>query len=249
MPEEAQIADQKASKETLVKTPHKINWIHILIGVVIGAVLLGAGFGVYFLTQSKEGPLAASTKVSTPSAQQATPSATATPSAKKDETADWKTYENKDAGYSIKYPSLLNKGLGYGDVGFLIQDFSNYEFPENVALATACEAGTGIGEEDCFTIYTSKEPRDVTGVVNKLQVGESVQDGQVTYTRQKPINHAGYEWTVFTSKYEKSDNKYTAKAKRDGVYYVISIRAKSESTVNANKGLLEKILLTFKFLD
>ena len=91
MPEEAKITDQKASKEAPVRTPHKINWIHILIGVVLGAGLLGAGFGVYLLTQSKEEPTTTPAKVATPSSKQATSSSTVTPSAEKDETAGWKT--------------------------------------------------------------------------------------------------------------------------------------------------------------
>lgn len=128
MPEEAQIADQKASKETLVKTPHKINWIHILIGVVLGAGLLGAGFGVYLLTQSQSESTNEPNQVSTSSAKQATPSATATPSADKDETADWKTYTNPTYNLSFKYPTEWSIKEETKDSVTLKSDNPNVEF-------------------------------------------------------------------------------------------------------------------------
>lgn len=86
--------------------PKVINWKNILIGIAIGAVLIGVGVGVFLLLQPKPEPTSTEPiKVSTPSAKQATPSAdTATPSAQKDETADWKVYTNKTLGFSIKYP-------------------------------------------------------------------------------------------------------------------------------------------------
>ena len=106
MPEEVQSTYQQTPpKETPVQTSHKINWFHIVIGVIAGVILVGMGLGVYLLTQSKSEPTNETTKVSTPSAKQATPSVTAIPSAEKDETADWNVHENKDLGFKIKYPN------------------------------------------------------------------------------------------------------------------------------------------------
>lgn len=249
MPEEAQSTDQQIPpKEAPKNTSHKINWLHILIGVIIGAFLLGAGFGVYFLTQSKEESTTTPAKVATPSSKQATSSSTATPSAEKDETSDWKTYEDKDAGYSIKYPPSINKGYGYGDVGFLSQFFSNYEFKENIALS-ACEVGTGKGKEDCFGIVTTNAPRDTDKEVNDVEVGETKKIDQVTYTRESSISQAGHEWVVFTSKFDNGGYRYTAKVVRDNKYYSIQIDSDFESTVDSNVGIVKKILSTFKFLD
>ncbi|MCH7541318.1 hypothetical protein IH981_00875 [Patescibacteria group bacterium] len=106
MPEETTSTNQQTpTKVTPAKTPHKINWLHILIGVIIGIVLLGVGFGVYFLTQSKSEPAKESIKVSTPSAKQATPSGQpTTTSTKKDGTEGWKTFTGKYIKVTFKYP-------------------------------------------------------------------------------------------------------------------------------------------------
>lgn len=145
MPEEAQSTDQQSSqKEAPVRTPHKINRLHILIGVVLGTVLLGAGFGVYLLTQSKEEPTTTPTKVSTSSAQQATPSAKETTQAEKEsqktnetqskeETDNWKTYTGKYIKVSFKYPPTwtvsetdgLDTGEGKVNTKIIVNESAN----------------------------------------------------------------------------------------------------------------------------
>ena len=76
------------------------NWKKILLVLLPFLFLISlVGVGLYLLIpRLTEGP----TPITQPQ-KQATPSATtATPSAKKDETADWKTYSSKD--FSFKYP-------------------------------------------------------------------------------------------------------------------------------------------------
>jgi hypothetical protein len=84
--------------------PNKINFKNILIGVVIGAVLIGLGIVIFLLLQPKEGPTSP-TKKATPSAK------VSTPPAKKDETADWNVYTG--AYYTFKYPSNWKIETGY----------------------------------------------------------------------------------------------------------------------------------------
>ncbi len=70
-----------------------INWKRILIVSVVAAVVVSLGVLIFLILQPKE---ETTTPVTTKKA---------TPSAKKDETADWKTVVNDVFGYSIKYPT------------------------------------------------------------------------------------------------------------------------------------------------
>ena len=67
----------------------KINWKNVLIGVVIGAILVGLGVIIYLLLQPKS-----ETPTTTPK--------TSTTSAKKDETANWKTLLQKIASLTVR---------------------------------------------------------------------------------------------------------------------------------------------------
>ncbi len=85
-------------------TPKGINWKTILISAGIGAFVIGIGaLGFYLIQgQSKETTptTVTSPKTSTDSAKQATPSAE-----KDDIVGGFRTYQNNDFGYSIKYPA------------------------------------------------------------------------------------------------------------------------------------------------
>ena len=82
----------------------KINWKRVLICVIIG-VILGGLLAVWI-------HLSLGIQTSFPKVVPVTPK-TATTSAKKDETADWKTYTSKTANFSIKYP----KTWGFSTMG------------------------------------------------------------------------------------------------------------------------------------
>jgi len=72
--------------------PFGVNWSTIIISTVVAAILLGGALALY--------------KVGTKPFEQATPyTKQSSPSAKQAETADWKTYTNKDLNFSVKYPS------------------------------------------------------------------------------------------------------------------------------------------------
>ncbi len=82
-------------------TPNQksINWKNILIGAVIGAVAIGLGVLIFLLLQPKdEISSTVTTKKATPSVK------ISTPSAKKDETSDWKTFSDKEKTITLKYP-------------------------------------------------------------------------------------------------------------------------------------------------
>ena len=105
MPEEQQTQTAQPATPQVVASPQGVSWSKIIITVIVIVVVtaLIAGAYWYFVLSKSTGEVDTSPiKVSTPSTKKATSSAT--PSAKKDETANWKTYENKKDGYSIKYP-------------------------------------------------------------------------------------------------------------------------------------------------
>ncbi len=81
-----------------------VSWKRILIVAVIAAVVIGLGVLIFFILQPKpETTSTVTTKKATPSAK------ISTPSAKKDETADWKTYTNSVLKFSIKYPEEVEE--------------------------------------------------------------------------------------------------------------------------------------------
>jgi hypothetical protein len=80
-----------------------VSWKKIIASVVVILVVVGAIAGAlywYFVLNEEEAttPITPA-QVSTPSAKKATPSA------EKDETADWETYKNTNYNYSLKYPA------------------------------------------------------------------------------------------------------------------------------------------------
>jgi len=109
--------------------PQVINWKNIVIGVVIGTVLLGVGgYLIYNAYQPKSSePTVTATKKATPSAKPATPSA------QKDETADWDTFEDKILSYSVKYPMgwfvdpAKSWSGGVTNTGDNVTDFTNFD--------------------------------------------------------------------------------------------------------------------------
>lgn len=104
MPESVQ---QPVPQPQVKATPKSTNWKKVGFTLVFIAACASIILGIYWffvLSKSSDnldltGPVPkVTTKTSTESVKKATESA------KKDETADWKTYENDKLGFSIKYP-------------------------------------------------------------------------------------------------------------------------------------------------
>lgn len=70
----------------------------ILIWIIVGAMIIAAAGGAYFLGRSTSPK-----PPTTPTVVSQTPQPTPTPSA--DETANWKTLTSEELGFSIKYPN------------------------------------------------------------------------------------------------------------------------------------------------
>lgn len=84
--------------------PKRLN---ALFGVIIAVLLVVIGF-LLFQGNNSDGPYEPSADIIPPAVVNETVTKTAEPMATPepvDETADWKTYENKELGFSFKYPS------------------------------------------------------------------------------------------------------------------------------------------------
>lgn len=105
-------AAPKISKPSVIINPFLISWKNVVIALLVGISVISAAVVGYYYLQLKG--LAPPPPVSFPK--------TATPSAQKDETAGWKTYQNKGLEFTIKYPSDWEisevVGVGLGLISF-----------------------------------------------------------------------------------------------------------------------------------
>lgn len=77
-----------------------LNWKNIIIGIIIGAILVGLGALIFLILQSEpEVTPVVTTKKAMPSAK------ISTPSTKKDETADWEVFSDKILDFSLRLPN------------------------------------------------------------------------------------------------------------------------------------------------
>jgi hypothetical protein len=112
-------------------SPPSFNWKRVLVIVVIAAVLIGLGVVIFLLLQPKE--------------ETTSPTKKATPSAEKDETADWELVENDVLGYSMKYPKewsvLRCKDSGNDNYHDSETQTSNPEYSKVLAGVDVCASG------------------------------------------------------------------------------------------------------------
>ncbi|OGY28895.1 MAG: hypothetical protein A3F35_02095 [Candidatus Woykebacteria bacterium RIFCSPHIGHO2_12_FULL_45_10] len=224
MPEE--VTPQPPTPTSSVKSG--LNWLQILIGVVVGALLIGGGFLIYNAYQAK--PKEVSTQ--TPLTNTVTK---ATTSATKDETAGWKTYSNSKLGFSIKYPT----GWYYNDAA----KFSTQN----------CELGPGIDEN---TVLLDRKDLKCQGVGHfGLWPAEFVV--YVSATKLDPIPGEEWVNTTIDGKQAIKNFKSAASEgpRCTCTIILVSYQGKDYRIEFSNKDLLgnydsiyDTILSTFKFL-
>ena len=104
---ELNVSGPQQPTAAVATTKNRINWKNILLGIIIGAILVGIiAITFWYFTRPKESETSpvTTTKTSTSSAKPATTSA------QKDETADWKVY--KDKSFTFKYPQDVKQEVG-----------------------------------------------------------------------------------------------------------------------------------------
>lgn len=241
MTEQPQIAEEQIPANEAPKNPlHKLNLLHVMIGVIAGVILLGMGFGVYLLTQSKSESTNEPIKVSTPSAKKAIPSATATPSADKDETDDWIVY--KDDDITLKYPKGWKRYDSLSKPSFSEKD------PNSVSPGVVVPT-VAISNSPVLSVYET----DIKGLLNS-KIGDSWDSGAKHYEKLKNLLIDNYEavWIRQTLNPNIAasglaiDHVYIRK---DTKVYEVSIWTNDENELDKYSDIFDQILLTFKFLD
>ncbi len=227
-----------------------INWKNILIGAVIGAVLVGVGVLIFYLyqTNSEETTPITTPNTSTPSAK------IATPSAKKDETVDWKTVVNDVLGYSIKHPKdwgalrCLESGTDLIDDKEIM--YHNPESSKVLAGADMCRSGARtrivISRKNTFsekvTSWDKSGPTKYTGYKKENIIVDSVDGVKVNATvKQVPGLPEGLE----IIEYVFDDGKDKALIINDYRYPAYDSNPQQPDYSD----ILEKMVSTLKFLD
>ncbi|OGY27544.1 MAG: hypothetical protein A2Z42_03035 [Candidatus Woykebacteria bacterium RBG_19FT_COMBO_43_10] len=97
------------------KSPRKINFQFILIGLFVVTLLIGGGVAIWLLLNH-------------PSTKLPTQTSTSATSAEKDETANWKTYKNEKIGITFNYPNnwTLVKTWQSDQAGLTVTSYFSY---------------------------------------------------------------------------------------------------------------------------
>jgi hypothetical protein len=195
----------------------KLNWKKILTGVLIVAVLIGLGALVFLLLQrgSTTTTQVTTSKTSSPSAK------TPTPSTEEDETADWKTYENKEYGYSLKYP----KDWYESTETKVVSEENNivYHF---YAVAKDKNQTSEVTDQVIVVRYLEGDPC----AMMEIKKSDVTVSG---YKGQRSDCYEGGQIKVITLSFPNTDKE---------TWFVVAY-------VNEELELIEKILSTVKFLD
>ncbi len=101
MPKVSPDSDPTYIPNVVYVTPMKLKPSNVLIGVLVGAAIIAVGvIGAYIILYGFQ-PKTSSNSIATTDTSN---TMTATPSAEKTKAGGWKTYENKEYGYSLEYP-------------------------------------------------------------------------------------------------------------------------------------------------
>ena len=233
MPEE----QAQPQPQVLPAQAKSVSWskiiLTVLVIVIVTAIIAGAYW--YFVLSKPTGEVDTSPiKVSTPSDKKATSSAT--PSAKKDETAGWKTYINKELGFSIKYPP-----------NWSYNDAAKYE-------SDNCEPGPGVPET--IAIFAEQDLK-CAGIAAGIGGDFQVSVGSTEYKPLEQLPTQKFEYTVIdgerAAKTYKTGNSEGPWCNCTRIYFNHKGRGYTIEHINkdlqGNYDLIyDQILSTFKFL-
>lgn len=208
-----------------------------LIIIFATAVIFGGGALAYYnyaqpTTYDYEGQ---SNAVVTPKKTATATTTTTTPSTPKDETADWKTYENSTYGFSFKYPKSL-----------VLNDQSTKDSNKFVSLATADNPS----KQALFNVLINPSEQENTqtwklGLDEILQAkinNTSISEQKKTTLATKPA-YEGLDLGIVTS--------YMIFAKNGDNLFELLFGLTDKDTLEAAKATLtstqKNILSTFKF--
>ncbi len=171
---------EDSSQPQPTSTQKSINWKNIIIGIVIGAILVGLGVLIFLLLQpSPETTSTGTTKKATPSAK------ISTPSAKKDETADWEIYENKNYGFFLKYPNNFK-------VHNLIEaPFYTLEDPIAFGIVLTQDIYINLGQTPVIKVQLVQTDKTINQILDQLKTQienakESMTDPEHAYYGANP---------------------------------------------------------------
>ena len=247
MPEVSPQPSQPIQPQVQPEQGKGISWKKILVSVGVIAVVAGIIAGAlywYFVINEEETTTTETTKVSTPSSKQATPSA----KKEKDETADWKTYTNSSLGFSIKYPS-----------GWYTKETpSNPSSPltyASISEKTTSDVNSGFvltvtADSDEFLEKEYNETKKLE--ISKATSGV-IDSGPHVVERlpnTKVDNLTGLVWTE-KPEGENSTVPYnqTVYVKKGTKFYKIWTTAETQTDFNTYQKKFNLMLSTFKFLD
>ena len=216
-------------------TKQGINWKNILIGVVIGAVLVGVGVLVFYLYQgsSEEATPTTTPKTSTPSAK------TSTPSAQKDETADWVLFEDKVLGFSLKHPTKWFKYPSTSED--ISSQISNYDMDKAEGTGYDPEKNKGDFKIQVDKVENTSNQTLEQYIADKFSKSET-ELPTIISQQNKFINENKAIIVEFKTSLGTFANVYI---ERKSSIYIIHGLLDYES----NKKTFNLIVSTFKFLD
>ncbi len=205
-----------------------ISWKNVIIGVLIGAILIGLGA---FLASSYFYPnllnLFLNQQPTNSSTTYKTATTSSTPSAQKDETADWKTYTNKTLGFSVKYPSNWS---------VMEDNSSTIEFK---------------GDKSWVAVINDNPNSNSYSYISTLDINVPIhnEDFNSTSTRLTDIlvdGHKGVRLRTVPNEGSYANHTLSIEV---GQNYSIVVEHSAKEVFDESVKILDLMLPTFKFLD
>ena len=218
---------ESSNQPQTISDQKSLNWKNIIIGIIIGAILVGLVVGIFLILQPKPTePVPVITKKATPSAT------TATPSTKKDETADWKLYKNQENNFQIKIPEgwhLTDKYCDGTKRNHVVLDRNPLD------PCTGLIQLPGAGE---LAVYVGNEFESVEVLPECKKTQENIEVAGVKavkyYGPEKPCVFPSFSTTKIFFNYKRSG------------YQIEFLNTDSKGS---HDPIYDQILSTFKFLD
>lgn len=234
-------------------TSHEINWKSVVIGIVIGIFLLGAGVLVfnYYVVGSEE---VTQKQVTTPKTTETTTSSTNTDPNPVDGTEEWRTYWHKIPKFTIKkapgfkLDTPIFNPSGASTFTFESEDYKEKEGHqicpvEGATLGIVAVSFSSKGNDNLLEQYVNHERKFRASLYNGTESTSKIDNqNAVKFTYSGPNEYVG---TCGLKKGEVLDVYLVFN--EEEVPYEIKLRYYEADKQNIE--LMSKMLQTFKFLN